>query len=224
MTTRPCEDCHRPFTAGPYARWGECCRWKHRGKRRMYVWTPERDALLRERYDGRRGTCKRLAAALAWPRWVIQRRVAELALTKRAENRRAWTPEEIAFLDDHAGERVVGWIARKLGRSKASVALRMKRTAISQRVTSGYTLRDLELCFGVDHHAIGRWIRTEQLQGERRHGGAGPAFPLDAWHFSDADVMRFIRENPTAFQLSRVDQTWFLDLVLGGERARWRVA
>jgi len=24
--------------------------------------------------------------------------------------------------------------------------------------------------------------------------------------------------------LSRVDQTWFLDLVLGGEHARWRVA
>lgn len=221
--TGRCSDCGRAVKRH-CARFCDGCRWRHRGKPAKWVWTPERDALLRQRYDGRKGCAVALARALAFPRSAVTRRAQELGLTVRATDRREWTRADVAFLEEHAGARVAGWIARKLGRPLSSVTNKIKRLKLSRAIRDGYTLRDLELCFGVDHHAIDGWIRQGWLVGERRHGGATPAFSRDAHRFSDRDVLRFIREHPTAFALQRVDQTWFLDLVLGGERASWRVA
>ncbi len=94
---------------------------------------------------------------------------------------------------------------------------------ISRRFRDGYTLRDLELCFGTDHHVIDRWIREGKLVGRRRGtqrrgqggrpGGVG-AGPADAWHFTDEGLVRFFRNYPMEFRLDKVDQLWFLGLVL----------
>lgn len=53
ITWRVCEDCGRKYQAQT-GRYGPECRWKHRGKNpKKYVWTAERDQVLREKYDGR---------------------------------------------------------------------------------------------------------------------------------------------------------------------------
>lgn len=212
---RGCGDCPRKLTQ-PYARWCDDCRWRHRGKQPIYIWTPEKDAILKAKYEGRDGIPAAIAATFGWPSWVIKKRAALLGLTACPKNRRAWTPEEVRFLEDHAGTRLVAYIAKRLGRSITSVVLKLKHMHISRRIREGYTLRDLELCFGVDHHAIDGWIRRGLLRGRHRHGGEQRAFERDAWQFTDEGLLGFIRENPTAFELRRVDQTWFMDLVLAG--------
>jgi hypothetical protein len=228
---RPCEDCGRPHIAGPYARWGLCCRWKHRGPpptKKKYVWTPERDAIVRERYDSKvRGRADEIGQALGgWPGWVVKKRAATLGLSMPwPADRRDWTPEEVRFLEEHAGNRLTHWIAKRLKRSETSVVLKLKRMKISRRWREGYTLRELELCFGTDHHVIERWIREGLLVGRRRGtrrqgpGGRGPGggyAPADPWVFEDEDLVRFIQGNPMAFRLDKVDQLWFMDLITAG--------
>lgn len=213
--TKPCKDCGKPFEAGSWARWGLCCRWKHRSKRTLYIWTPERDAIMRERYDGRKGCGVALAELFGFPRWVVNRRAVDLGLTQHPKDRRPWTPEEERFLEANAGVRLLRWIAKKLGRSVASVGMKLKHNHISCRIRDGYTLRDLEVCFGVDHKTAERWLSQGRLTARRRHGGTAPAFARDAWRVTESEIRRFVRENPNAFRLDRVDQLWFLGLVFG---------
>ncbi len=212
-----CQDCRQPFLAGAYARWGPCCRWKHRGRRaKKYVWTPDRDQVVRDRYDGRvRRRADEIGRALGWPAWAVKKRAAALGLTHPPADRREWTAQEEEFLREHAGSQLTHWIAKQLGRGESSVVLKLRRMKISRR------FRELELCFGVDHHSIDRWIQDGRLVGRRRgtrrsgSGGRGGA-PADAWYFTDEDLVRFIRGNPMAFRLDKVDQLWFMDLITSG--------
>jgi hypothetical protein len=112
--------------------------------------------MLRARYDGKvRGRPAEIAAVFVWPVWVIKKRAAALGLSYPVD-RKDWTAEETNFLLDHAGTRTSHWISKQLKRSETSVVLKFKRMKISRRVSDGYTLRELELCFGVDHRSIER--------------------------------------------------------------------
>jgi hypothetical protein len=193
---------------------------------KKYDWTAERDAVLKAKYDGKiHGRAAEIGRELGYPTWRVKKRAAELGLCY-ASVRTPWTKQEVAFLLEHAGSRTVQWMVKRLpGRTLTMVVLKLKRLRISRRWREGYTVRDLEECFGVDHHSLDRWIREGKLVGRRRGtdrkgpggrpngGGAGPG---DPWVFTDANCVRFIREHPTTFRLDKVDQVWFLDLVIGG--------
>lgn len=217
-----CADCPRSFLGTAPARYCPDCRCKHRGRKALkYVWTAERDQVLRERYNGKvQGRAGEIAQDLGWPSWLIKKRAGQLGLCY-AVDRKDWTKSEERFLWNHAGRRTLHWMAKQLGRSDASTCLKLKRMQISRHYREGYTLRGLELCFGCDHHAIDRWIRAGWLKGRRRGtrrngaGGRGQG-PADPWVFTDEGILRFIQAHPMAFRLDKVDQFWFMDLVLNG--------
>lgn len=224
-----CLECGKGFLGGPTAKRCRRCRAdRHTERMRLfwatrkkYIWTPERDQILREKYDGRiKGRADEVARQLGWPSLAIKRHASELGLS-HPSTRQDWTPQEEAFLMEHAGSRHVYWMAKKLKRGLTSIVLKLKRMKISRRWREGYTLRELELCFGIDHHGIDKWIREGKLIGRRRGtkrqgpGGAGGA-PADPWVFTDADILRFIEAYPLAFRLDKVDQFWFMDLLTGG--------
>jgi len=231
---RRCVDCGKPFMGGPTAKYGPECRWKHRGRKaKTYVWTPERDQAVRERYDGRvKGKAAELARMIGWPTWVIKKRAGVLGLTY-AQDRRDWTAPETAFLWEHVGTRSTHWIAKRLKRSETSVVMKCKHLKISRRIRDGYTLRELQLCFGIDHHGIERWVREGKLlslkpgapiEGPPTIRRRGTERDRDAWAVSDADLLRFITEHPLAFRLDKVDQTWFMDLITSGGLLRKALA
>jgi hypothetical protein len=105
-------------------------------------------------------------------------------------------------------------IAKRLRRPESSIVNRLKRMGTSRRVRDGYTMRELELCLGEDHHKISGWIRNgwlqDRLQGTRRHNGNG----RDIHRIHEKDVLDFLRNHPQEINLGKLDQTWFLDLVL----------
>jgi hypothetical protein len=219
MTPRRCRDCPTPIRR-PHARYCDACRWRHRGKPPRYDWTAERDQCLRARYDGRvKGRAAEVARSLGWPTWAIKKRAAQLGLCYPAD-RRDWTTEETRYLAEQAGSRTTHWLAQRLQRSEASVVLKLKRMRMSRRYREGYTLRELELCFGVDHHAIERLVREGKLQVRRR----GTRRARDAWCVRDSDLVTFVRDHPTAFRLDRCDQVWFLDLITSGGLIRQALA
>ncbi len=75
-------------------------------------------------------------------------------------------------------------------------------------------MRELELCLGEDHHKIAGWIKNgwlqDRLQGTHRHHGNGN----DIHRIREKDILNFVRNHPQEINLGKVDQTWFLDLVL----------
>ena len=147
------------------------------------------------------------------PRWYIKRQVARIGLTMRMD-RRPWTKAELNLLESLVGRVSTATIAKRLRRTESSVVNRLKRTGTSRRVREGYTMRDLEMCLGEDHHKIQRWIAygwlRDRHQGTRRHDGNGN----DIHRIHEKDVLCFVKSHPEEINLGKVDQTWFLDAVL----------
>ena len=147
------------------------------------------------------------------PRWYIKRQAARLGLTLHMD-RRPWTASEMNLLEKLVGRVSSATIAKRLHRPESSVVNKLKRIGTSRRVRNGYTMCDLELCFGEDHHKITQWIKNgwlqDRLQGTRRHDGNGN----DIHRIREKDILTFIRNHPQEINLGKVDQTWFLDLVL----------
>ena len=194
------------------------CRADRRRRARVkYVWRSEFDAYLKAHYFGglnrRFQVLNRMIRMTGLPRWYIKKQATRLGLTIRMD-RRPWTMREIDLLEKLVGKVSSGTIAKRLRRPESSVVNKLKRLGTSRRVRDGYTMRDLELCLGEDHHKIARWIKNgwlqDRLQGTRGHNGNGN----DVHCIREGDVLEFIKDHPQEINLGKVDQIWFLDLVL----------
>jgi len=195
----------------------KCRAERRRQAKAIYVWHPQYEDYLRAQYHG--GLNRRFRV-LNWmvretglPRWYIKRQAGRLGLTMRMD-RRPWTATEMDLLERLVGRVSTATIAKRLHRPETSVVNKLKRMGTSRRVREGYTIRDLGLCLGEDHHKIEGWIRNgwlrDRLQGTSRHDGNGN----DIHRIREKDVLSFMKRHPEEINLGKVDQTWFLDLVL----------
>ena len=165
------------------------------GSEAKYTWRPEYDADLKAQYFGglnrRFRVLNRMIRLTGLPRWYIKRQAARLGLTMHTD-RKPWTRSELDVLDDLVGRVSAATIAKRLHRPVSSVVNKLKRMRISRRVRNGYTMRDLELCLGEDHHKVSGWIKNgwlqDRLQGTRRHEGNG----RDIHRIREKDVLDFI--------------------------------
>ena len=195
----------------------ECQEQRARRSKPKYVWGTECYAYLRAHYFGglhrRFQVLNQMIRLTGMPRWYIKRQAARLGLTLHMD-RTPWTASEMNLLEKLVGHISSASIAKRLHRPESSVVNKLKRIGTSRRVRNGYTMCDLGLCFGEDHHKITQWIKNgwlqDRLQGTRRHDGNGN----DIHRFRERDILTFIRDHPQEFNLGKVDQTWFLDLVL----------
>jgi hypothetical protein len=219
-----CHDCGSTIEEGRkdraplLARFCLKCRSGRRRRRRLkYAWGPQLDAYLRAHYYGglhQRGrVIRELMRQTGYPHWYIKRQARRLGLSM-TQDRRPWTREELDILDRLLGKVSAATIAKRLKRTETSVVMKIKALGHSRRVSEGCTMRDLEKCLGEDHHKIQRWIASGwlrgRLQGTRRHDGNGH----DIHRFSEKDILAFVKRHPEEINLGKVDQLWFLDLVL----------
>jgi hypothetical protein len=158
----------------------ECRKKCERFSRPKYVWRKEYDAYLQAHYFGglnrRFQVLNQMIRLTGMPRWYIKRQAARLGLTLHMD-RRPWTAGEMNLLEKLVGRVSSATIAKRLRRPESSVVNKLRRIGTSRRVRNGYSMYDLELCFGEDHHKIARWIQNgwlrDRLQGTRRHDGNG---------------------------------------------------
>jgi hypothetical protein len=199
------------------------CRAERRRRAKLkYTWGPEHDAYLKAHYFGglkrRFRVLNHMVRVTGLPRWYIKRQAARLGLTMHMD-RQPWTPAELRLLEGMVGRVSTATIAKRLHRPENSVVNKLKRIGTSRSVRDGYTMRDLELCLGEDHRKISTWIANgwlqDRLQGTRRHDGNGN----DIHRIRERDILNFIKNHPQEINLSKVDQLWFLDLVLPEGRA-----
>jgi len=208
---RKCERCHERPISGPRARFCRHCR--HRGGKPKYVVTDQVEAVLRACYDSTvPGRAAEIAAEIGWSRCAVKKAATKLGLTRPwPADRRSWTSAEDAVLVEWQGLHSARSIGKKIGRGETSVILRMKRLGLSRRVRNGYSARDLARCFGVDDKVVCRWCDQGWLSSARQ----GTRRANDVRRISRAAVLDFIREHREQYVLRKVDQAWFLDLVLG---------
>jgi len=215
---QPIEEGRRHRQPPQLAKYCLKCRGERRRSAKLkYVWRPEFDEHLKAHYYGglnrRFRVLNRMIRLTGLPRWYIKRRAARLGLTMHID-RRPWTGAEVDLLERLVGCVSTATIAKRLHRPENSVVTKLKRMSTSRRVRNGYTMRELEMCLGEDHHKIERWIAAgwlpDNLQGTRRHDGNG----RDIHRIREEDILNFVRNHPQELNLGKVDQTWFLDLVL----------
>lgn len=183
-----------------------------------YRLSEEQRRLLLAGYDGRSETIDALQPHFPGvPRWRICKWAQELGLTRG--DRKFWTDEELLRLRDLLGVLPSKEIARRLGRSVASVEIKAKRLGISLRVSDGYTLRELEEGLGADHHKIEGWIARGWLRGgiriSRVQEGEGQHNP---WRFSDRAIYELVRDHPGEIDPRRADWLWLVGILVSRGR------
>lgn len=92
--------------------------------------------------------------------------------------------------------------------------MKIKVLGHSRRFTDGYTIRDLELCFGKDHHKVQMWIENgwpdDGSQGTSRSNGNDQ----NIHRFCEKQILNFVKAHPQIINRCKVDELWFLDLLL----------
>lgn len=220
-----CVICGQPIEEGrgqgvppSEAKYCSKCRAERRHRAKVkYIWRPEFDDMLKAQYHGglnrRFQVLNRMIRMTGLPRWYIKRQATRLGLTMKMD-RRSWTPAELNLLEKLVGRVSSATIAKRLHRPESSVVNKLKRLGTSRRVRDGYTMRDIEQCLGEDHHKISGWIANgwlrDRLQCTRCHDGNG----RDIHRIREKDILRFLKSHPQEINLGKVDQVWFLDLVL----------
>lgn len=178
---------------------------------KKYFFNEASDRLIREHYDSRTATIDWLSQKIGFPRWAIKKRARILGMARTKE--KPWSEAEIAYLEANLPRLSLAVLARKLGRSVTAVALKARRLGIRKK-DEGYTARSLAQAFGVDAHKVVGWVELGLLKASRRNSGRAG----DMYFISDREVRRFVTTYPTEFDLRRVEQVWFIDLLAGIRR------
>jgi hypothetical protein len=175
---------------------------------KKYHFDEASDRLIREYYDTHTETIDRLSQMLGFPRWTIKRRAQVLGLARTKE--KPWLEKDVVYLETNLHRLSMAVLSRKLHRSVTAVALKAKRLGI-RKSDEGFTARSLAQAFGVDDHKVVRWVELGLLKAARRNTER----PNDMYLIPDREVKRFVCTYPTEFDLRKVDQVWFIDLVVG---------
>lgn len=140
------------------------------------------------------GACRSCALRAAWAD-------GKYAGRREALSWRTWTEEQDAALARMAGTMDLADIARVLSerfgiaRTVTAVQVRSVRLGISVW-RQGYSMYDLVDLFGISGRTIIRgWVTPGLLRGKRWQGRGSSA----NWLFAEAEIERFIRESPWAY-------------------------
>lgn len=210
-----------------YGCYCDSCRANVRRKRKIYVSNGLIDAQIRcvyiEKNDKRRTaipTTRQLAKKINWTTSAVRVRARELGLARTKDT--PWSEAELQILGRYAWmspQRIaIKLKAKGFHRTYTAIDVKLDRT-YARRNTPYFTGRSLAQLFGVDSHVITRWINLSYLKAQRRgtdrHKGNGG----DMYMIHEQDVYQFVLARPLEFDIRKVDQLWFLDLVTQGKIA-----
>lgn len=170
---------------------------------RKHFWTPALRTSLRLAYAmkkrERSEAITELQMKTGWPRHAFKLEAQRLGIVGAC--RRQWAPAEDQAIAEMLDTATVKQIARKLGRSYASVKARSERLRLSVGIAaSGYRVQDLAQIFGVPRYKVEEWIEMglfdEAIQPDRE-----PLIEVES-------VRRFVRKNLRLIDFRLADQAF----------------
>lgn len=189
------------------------------GKRFARKWPHEAhiDAIIVHGYRTakRRGDLKAIAERAGRPKLYVSRRAVELGLTNERMKPLPWSAAELAILEA-AASCTLPAIRRNLKaagyvRTATAIAVMRKRRGLDTSDPDTWSARDLGRLLGVDGGTVSGWIDRRGLKAERNT----PGDKASPWRIKRRDLLVWLKANHGRIDLRRVDQTWFMDLVLG---------
>jgi hypothetical protein len=183
---------------------------------RGVTFDPYAERSLREVYDGTPATVQLLAQRLRVSRPQIHEWAHRLGLTRQLQGRNTWRADEIAYLEAHWGEESARSIGAQLHRRPSTVTAKARKLRL-RLLGDGFTQTQVAEGFGVARVTVERWQARGWLDSSWRHGGRLPSVHPGSHTFdiTPEHLRAFIRAHPLAFDVRRVDQLWFIGLVLG---------
>lgn len=187
------------------------------GKRFARVHPPrdDIDMQIREAYihATERGFMAKLAQRLGKPAWWVQKRAARLGVT-RPMRVDVWTLRELDILEEwaHAGNPVIRAKLAAAGfkRTDGAIGIQLKRRDIDRTNPDVWTATSVAPLFGVNPATVADWVERRGLKAKRVSWG-----PNGKLLITRADLKRWVNTNRAHVDLRRVDQHWFLELMLG---------
>jgi hypothetical protein len=214
-------DCDRP-AKGRFARFCTPCGAVRRATfKRKYIWTPAMDDRIREAYRVHLSTRRSLSIKdtlgkrFGYPPWAVQQRAGKLGLCRPKE--KPWTEAELELLEKHAWKsaETIEQILRAAGfvRSHNAIWVKRNRHFVGGRVEQYpfYSANRLAQLMGIDGHCVTAWINGGLLKAKRR--GTAHMGDRDFWMIYPEHVRKFLVAHPIAFDLRKVDQLWFMDVL-----------
>jgi hypothetical protein len=189
------------------------------GKRfaRIYTQRDDIDMAVREGYihAKEKGAIKALAARIGRPAWWVQKRAAQLGVTRTNTTRvDAWTPAELDIVEQYsaAGLDVIAKKLRIAGfkRTPTAIAVIMKRRQIDRTDPDRWSATQLAPLFGVNPSTVTDWIERRGLPAKKSGDGIRAALLCHR-----RDLRKWMAANPRFVDLRRVDQAWFWDVMFG---------
>lgn len=196
--------------------------------------TPQDDDLIRQCFQAKQGEVDNVLRQCL-PHHTTDalfRRAAELGLVKYRQHTR-WTQAEIDMLESVA-HRCVRHIQKRLDRVSPP-GVRRTRCAILGYITKnrvrtnldGLNHTELADALGVTRDTLHRYREDGLIYGRRkesqnpiaRHNTSAAKAKTfhdhQQWYYTNANIRRFIAQNPAILDLGRVAKEWFIDLLLG---------
>jgi hypothetical protein len=171
------------------------------------LFDPYAEQSLREHYDGSPQATQFLAQRLRVSRLQIHEWAHRLGLTRQVQGRNSWRPDEIAYLEAHWGTMSARYIGKHLHRRPSTVTVKARKLRL-RLIGNGWTQTQVAEGFGVSRSTVERWQARGWLHAEHINDG-------HTYNISQESLLTFVRGYPLAFDVRRVDQLWFIGLVLG---------
>ena len=178
-------------------------------------WTEEQIDVVRRDYEGTHASRRYIAAKLGLTESMVARKVYEMGLAKTSD-RRPWTSQEDARLEELVPRMSLLQVARRMHRSLNSVTVRSNRLGISKRVRDGwYTKKDVCEILGKDHKWVGARIDNGSLKASWHHGRPPCQKGQGAWHIAERDLKVFIRRYCHELNGRNVDLVQVVNVLCG---------
>lgn len=175
-------------------------------------YTAAEDALIIARYAVE--TLTAIAAALDRPILNLQKhasvlqRHGRLDVQQRCYNR-AWTADEDDYLLGFWGLQTDAQVTARLGRSVESCETRARSMGITRKANF-YTANAVSELFGVDVHAVTRWIVSGCLHATRSAVGQPGR---QCWCVRAEDIEAFIKAYPYHYNRKQVERDTYYRLL-----------
>lgn len=197
---------------------------KKKSRPKIWIATPEIDQVIQRLYAERVGRdkiphLKNYAEKIGWPSWAVKKRGRELGLARTKEA--PWSDQEVELLHRYAwmsDERIrLKLKAAGFARTATAIHLKLKRTRAKDG-SGFYSATGLAGLFGCDSHCVTSWIRKGYLKAKPRGTERTKVQGGDTWLILHRDVRQFVADHPLEFDIRKVDQLWFVDMLTSKEQ------
>ena len=194
---------------------------KRRNPAEKWIFEPWMDVLIMKAYRelqpvGRNHAVRDLAKRLRIPRWKVSRRARDIGAYEPRIKEKPWCGSELHILELNAMKGLEA-IQRRLAasgfkRSVTGIHIKRQRLHLRQQydpTSASWVAR----CFGVDIHAVLKWIERGWLNASRKGTRRTVQQGGDEWVILEKDIKRFIIDCIGSIDIRKVDKFWFVEIL-----------